>query len=127
MKQRTLDEMISYFNQQVSGMEIDRKYKIALLGMITAIGYESRKQERKWETCFDCPLSHGCPKINGCTNDQAEQYASEIPDDCPIERKPGRWRDYPIADGCIQCSICGVLRLGEPSNFCPNCGAKMEV
>lgn len=47
MKHRTLDEMITYFNQQVSEMDIDRKYKMALLGMITAIGYENKKQERK--------------------------------------------------------------------------------
>ena len=37
----------------------------------------------------------------------------------------GKWKDYPIADGCLQCSNCGVLRLEDPSNFCPNCGAKM--
>ena len=41
--------------------------------------------------------------------------------------KHGEWRDYPIADGCLQCSICGVLRIGGPSNFCPNCGAKMDA
>ena len=41
--------------------------------------------------------------------------------------KHGEWRDYPIADGCLQCSSCGVLRMGEPSNFCPNCGAKMDL
>lgn len=44
----------------------------------------SAQPERWWETCFDCPLSHGCPKIKGCTNEQAEQYASEIPDGCPL-------------------------------------------
>ena len=47
-----------------------------------------------------------------------------------IEAEPvkhGEWRDYPIADGCLQCSICGVLRIGGPSNFCPNCGAKMDA
>lgn len=47
-----------------------------------------------------------------------------------IEAEPvkhGEWRDYPIADGCLQCSICGVLRIGGPSNFCPNFGAKMDA
>jgi len=42
------------------------------------------QQEYKWETCFDCPLSHGCPKIKGCTNEQAMEYASQIPNDCPL-------------------------------------------
>ncbi len=52
----------------------------------------SAQPERWWETCFDCPLSHGCPKIKGCTNDQAEQYASEIPDGCPLSAQPEqRW------------------------------------
>ena len=43
------------------------------------------------------------------------------------ERKKGKWRNYPIADGCLQCSSCGVLRMGKPSNYCPNCGAKMDL
>ena len=47
-----------------------------------------------------------------------------------IEAEPvkhGEWRDYPIADGCLQCSSCGVLRMGKPSNYCPHCGAKMNT
>ena len=43
-----------------------------------------------------------------------------------VEPKTGKWKPYPITDGCIQCSVCGILRVGEPSNYCPNCGAKME-
>lgn len=42
------------------------------------------------------------------------------------ETKTGRWKPYPIADGCIQCSACGILRMGEPSNYCPHCGAYMK-
>ena len=41
------------------------------------------------------------------------------------ERKRGRWREYPIADGMNQCSECGILCFGE-SNFCPNCGSDMR-
>ena len=44
--------------------------------------------EQIWETCFDCPLSHGCPKIKGCTAEQAENYASEIPEGCPLSAQP---------------------------------------
>lgn len=45
MKKRTLDEMISYFNQQVAEMEIPRENKMQLLGMVTALGY---RQNGKW-------------------------------------------------------------------------------
>lgn len=37
----------------------------------------------------------------------------------------GKWREYPISDGMNQCSECGVLRFGK-SNYCPNCGARMD-
>lgn len=43
----------------------------------------------------------------------------------PSTEKTGKWIEYPIADGMNQCSACGVLRFGE-SNYCPNCGARME-
>lgn len=48
---RALDEMITYFSQQVSEMDIDRKYKIDLIGMITVISYEAQKQ--KWIPCSE--------------------------------------------------------------------------
>jgi len=37
----------------------------------------------------------------------------------------GKWIEYPTADGMNQCSACGILRFGE-SNYCPNCGARMD-
>jgi len=49
---------------------------------------KKRTEEHKWETCFDCLLSHGCPKIKGCTNEQAIEYASQIPNDCPLSAQP---------------------------------------
>lgn len=52
MNKRTFDEMIAYFNKEVSNMDIAQAYKIKLLGMITAIGYESKKQEVV--RCKDC-------------------------------------------------------------------------
>lgn len=51
-------------------------------------GLPSAQQGYKWETCFECPLSHGCPKIKGCTNEQAIEYASQIPNDCPLSVQP---------------------------------------
>ena len=41
------------------------------------------------------------------------------------EQKVGKWIPYPIADGCVQCSVCGVLSMCK-SNYCSTCGAKME-
>lgn len=51
-------------------------------------GMSPAQQGYKWETCFECPLSHGCPKIKGCTNGQAIEYASQIPNDCPLSAQP---------------------------------------
>ena len=103
-------------------------------------GLPSVQQERKWETCFECPLSHGCPKIKGCTNEQAIEYASQIPSDCPLpaqpERKKGEWLRYG-EDGypnnedtvfwqCDQCLEQYTGRAKKIPNFCPNCGADMR-
>lgn len=51
-------------------------------------GLPSAQQGYKWETCFECPLSHGCQKIKGCTNGQAIEYASQMPNDCPLSAQP---------------------------------------
>lgn len=45
MNKRTIDEMIAYFNKEVSKMDISQENKMKLLGMITAIGFESKKQD----------------------------------------------------------------------------------
>ena len=47
----------------------------------------------------------------------------ELPSAEPVQH--GKWREYPISDGMNQCSKCGVLRFGK-SNYCPNCGARMD-
>ena len=39
MQKRKFDELISHFNRKVSDMSIDQKYKMELLGMISAIGF----------------------------------------------------------------------------------------
>lgn len=96
MRQKTMDEMITYFNQQVSEMDIDRKYKMALLGMITAIGYKASAQS---------------------------------------ERKTGRWvKDFKNSVTCTNCNTQFNWENYEycrdewmaMTNYCPNCGAKME-
>ena len=98
-------------------------------------GLHPVQQEHKWETCFECPLSHGCPKIKGCTNEQAIEYASQIPNDCPLSAQPepqeGHWIEGKIYRDVIECncSECGQLMTTAASvrmNYCPNCGAKMK-
>lgn len=53
MQTRKFDEMISYFNRKVSSMDIDRKYKIELLGMIMAIGLAHEKEMPHWIPCSE--------------------------------------------------------------------------
>ena len=102
-------------------------------------------EPERWSTCFDCPLSHGCPVIKGCTNEQAMQYAGEIPNDCPQnkiseepERKRGRWYKPtgmmpPEYAGRHRCSECDGFAMHDwkthrevLTDFCPWCGADMR-
>ena len=41
------------------------------------------------------------------------------------ERKPGKWVENKWGEET--CSECGYTHKAEGSNYCPNCGAKMEV
>lgn len=56
-------------------------------------------------------------------------YETKKPSDFPTieERKPGKW--IPIDIPWYRCSECGAVREHKSfmENFCPNCGAKMEV
>lgn len=97
MQKRNMDEMISYFNRKVADMDIEQKYKMELLGMITAIGIKYEQSERKtgkWiATEFD-------------------GYADGYPVYC-------EWR-------CSACGVV-VEDEEPTWNYCPNCGAKMEA
>ncbi len=48
------------------------------------------------------------------------------------EREIGHWiydsESYPMGDshGHYECDICGYWLRGTESNYCPDCGAKME-
>lgn len=62
MQTRKFDELISYFNRKVAEMNIDTKYKMELLGMVTALGLEHEKElsaqtERHWT-----PVTEGLPR-----------------------------------------------------------------
>ena len=57
MQKRKFDEIVSYCNKKVSEMEIETKYKMELLGMVTALGYAHEKEthEERTEThACDC-------------------------------------------------------------------------
>lgn len=101
MQKRKIDELISHFNRKVADMDIDRKYKMELLGMITAIGIACEKE-----------LS------------------------IEPERKTGKWEQDPLAKALdvYICSECkqplqcrGEYGSLAKVNFCPTCGARMEV
>lgn len=53
MQKRKFDELISYFNCKVSSMDIDQKYKMELLGMITAIGLAHEEEMPHWVPCSE--------------------------------------------------------------------------
>lgn len=63
MDKRTMDELISYFNQEVSKMDISKENKMKLLGMITAIGHENKKQEVV--RCGECKFSDWYESVDG--------------------------------------------------------------
>ena len=48
MKKRNLSEMVAFFNCKVSEMKIPQKYKMELLGMITAIEMKHDELMLKW-------------------------------------------------------------------------------
>jgi hypothetical protein len=56
MRRRTFEEMITYFNQTVSEMDIDRKYKMTLLGMVTALLQRHDEDVAQIVRCKDCKL-----------------------------------------------------------------------
>jgi len=99
MQRRTMDEMVAYFNRQVSEMDIDRKYKMELLGMITAIlqkhDEDMKPAERKkgrWMRTDAYPHRRYCSVC----------FATFIRND-------------------------EFLKIEDiPHNFCPNCGADMR-
>ena len=48
MEKRDFSEMVAFFNRKVSEMDIAQKYKMELLGMITAVEMKHDKLMPKW-------------------------------------------------------------------------------
>ena len=97
MQKRKIDDLISHFNRKVADMDIDREYKMELLGMITAIGIACEKElsiepERKtgkWEV-YKAPDKYHCGLVK-----------------CPF---------------CGE----EIIAEADEYNYCPNCGAYMR-
>ena len=70
MKERDFADMIIYFCQKVSEMNISRKCKMELLGMITAIEMKHDELMPKW-----IPVSEALPENN---NDVLLQFPSNM-------------------------------------------------
>lgn len=57
-------------------------------------------------------------------------YADDIDAAPTVEAKPvrhGKWIDTPNYYQRWKCSLCGCHTRDAAPNYCPNCGAKMEV
>ena len=63
MQKQKFDEIVSYFNKKVSEMEIETKYKMELLGMVTALGCAHEKETHEERT-----KTHACE--NTCESER---------------------------------------------------------
>lgn len=95
MMKRKFDELISYFNLKVSKMNIDRKYKMELLGMITAIGLEHEKEMPHW-----IPCSERLPEDNTVCLVTVDQYyiPSYVNQVDVMIYDSGKWLFYNVDD-----------------------------
>ncbi len=115
MQKRKFDELISYFNRKVSDMSIDQKYKMELLGMISAIGFAHEKElsTNLASLGTDCisrqdaleafGLSEKTRKYGGDHSGYDTMMMYEIQD--TIENLP------PIQPEIIRCKDCKYARL----------------
>lgn len=76
--------------------------------------------ELKRGLCAECTLSDKCLK-DDC--DYASIY--HIDHAPTIEPKHGRWIEDEY--GIPHCSKCGTINNTVYKNYCPNCGAKMDL
>ena len=153
---RKFDELISYFNRKVSDMSIDQKYKMELLGMISAIGFAHEEElgTNLASLGTDCisrqaaidyfVTNVGFHDEDGYPIEDTDElrkiwteYFSGIPS---AEPKRGKWIycEDSMAD-CVdgyRCDKCGFfvpwdykhkgIDFIQDYNFCPNCGADMR-
>ena len=68
MRERTMDEMIKYFNDTVSAMDISRKDKMTILGMIVAIGYKHQDECKTYQEIIETDRAE-IDWLKKCVND----------------------------------------------------------
>ena len=91
MQKRKFDELISHFNRKVSDMSIDQKYKMELLGMISAIGFAHEK-----ELCTNLaevgtkiePLTDKEQRIFLAAMGREEKVCKQVDEECRDCREP---------------------------------------
>jgi DNA-directed RNA polymerase subunit RPC12/RpoP len=72
--------------------------------------------------CYDCSLNENNPFCGIACADYERIKSIPAADVVPVRH--GRWEVTPMY---IKCSECGEPFMLIPQNFCPNCGAKMDV
>lgn len=75
------------------------------------------------ENCMNCPCADG--EYGVCNIDYSVGLsADDRPKECPLQEvKHAHWEK--VADHVFRCSLCNNHRR-YASNYCPNCGAKMD-
>ncbi len=145
MQKRKFDELISHFNRKVSEMNIDQKYKMELLGMISAIGFahENELSTNLAEVGTDLISRQAAIDVLR----KMQTYKMFSGDDMllidqagamtelmllpPAEPKSGRWHysdGKPATIGKsfgVICDQCGT-ESEYCTNFCGECGADMR-
>ena len=83
------------------------------------------------KTCGDCPFVF---YAKNCALRIKVVELNKKPDWCPlIEESDGEWKAHIDSDGwndwlVLTCSICGAkFTKANYWNYCPNCGAKLEL
>jgi hypothetical protein len=62
------------------------------------------------------------------TDEEIEYTLKKIPAANVVEVRHGYWIDVSTETLYrLKCSLCGNARLGKNTNYCCNCGAKMDV
>lgn len=73
-------------------------------------------------------ISNAVKKLYLIAKDHAKGYLSIIPAADVVEVRHGYWirdkKSYFFHR--YNCSVCGFRRIGEPTKFCEDCGAKMD-
>jgi len=86
MRRRTFEEMITYFNQTVSEMDIDQKYKMTLLGIVTALLQKHDEDVAQIVRCKDCESYDS--KKEWCINGVCYNDTDMLPDDyCSMAKR----------------------------------------